>query len=108
MTAPVVLEDNTFAQACKVHGGGIPPPPCTGEYFGPVLTPGQDRFKVNGKRVVLAQQTHTYGCPDCSSDRVIVNQSPVLKVNGVPVALAGTVTGLHSNGPIAGSSGFKA
>ncbi len=105
MTAPVVLENNTFQQACKVHCTDCD---CTGAYSGSVQSPGQDGFKVQGKRVVLAQQTHTYGCPDCSSDRVISNQSAVLRVNGVPVALAGSVSGLHTNGPIAGSPCLKA
>jgi uncharacterized Zn-binding protein involved in type VI secretion len=105
MSTAVVTEDNTFAQACKVHCRFCS---CTGEYFGVVQTPGQNGFTVNRKRVVLSTVVHTYGCPDCSSNRVISSASPVLKVNGVPVAVAGAVTGLHSNGPISGNPGLKA
>lgn len=100
MSTSVVLEDNTFTQACKVH---CFPCPCTGEYLGVVQTPGQDNFKVNGQRVVKSQITHTYGCGDCSSDRVIVPASSRLKVNGVPVSLMGAVTGAHVNGDMAGT-----
>jgi uncharacterized Zn-binding protein involved in type VI secretion len=105
MSTPVVTEDDTFAQACKVHALLAP---CVGAYSGSVLTPGQSGFTVNGKKVVLAQQVHTYGCPACSSNRVIVNVSAVLKVNGISVALAGAVTGLHVNGSIGGNLGLKA
>lgn len=101
MPTSVVLENNTFAQACKVHCVKCP---CTGAYSGAVQTPGQSKLKVGGQRVVLGQQVHTYGCPDCSSDRVITNVSSKLKVGGVPVALMGPVTGAHGNGPMAGSS----
>lgn len=103
MSTPVVLANNTFNQACKVHCVKCP---CTGAYTGPVQTPGQDFVKVDGNLVVLSGITHTYGCPDCSSDRVISGASDVLKINGSPVALMGSVTGLHSNGQLGGSSGI--
>lgn len=96
----VVLEDNTFTQACKIHCDKCP---CTGAYFGQVSVTGQSNFKVNGKKVVLSGITHTYGCPDCSSNRVISLTSGALKVNGVYVALVGPVTGAHVNGSIAGT-----
>lgn len=105
MSTPVVIETDTFSQACLIHCYLCD---CTGAYAGPVQTPGQTVLKVNGDKVVRSQQVHTYGCPDCSSNRVIVNASTVLKVNGVPVALAGAVVGAHNNGPIGGSAILKA
>ena len=100
MSTSVVIENNTFTQECLVH---CFPCPCTGRYFDVVLTPGQNNFKVNGQRVVKSQIVHTYGCPDCSSNRVIVPASSRLKVNGIPVSLMGAVVGAHVNGSMAGT-----